>query len=55
MARLLAAPSLLAVSVFGGLWFAATLSLNYESRTLLANCRATSLDPASCELRIYGR
>ncbi len=55
MARIIAAPSLLAASVFGGLWLAASLTLGLESRSLLAQCQATSADPASCHLRIYGR
>jgi|GWRWMinimDraft_1066009.scaffolds.fasta_scaffold13539_1 hypothetical protein len=55
MARIIAAPSILAASVFGVIWLAATLGLNYESRSLLAQCQATSADPASCHLRIYGR
>jgi len=53
MARIIAAPSLLAFSVFGGIWFASTLGL--ESSALLAQCQATSPDTASCHLRLYGR
>lgn len=55
MARIIAAPSLLALSVFGGLWLAATIGTSYESRVMLESCQATSADPASCHLRIYGR
>jgi hypothetical protein len=55
MARIIAAPSLMAASVFGAIWLAATLGLSYESRSLLAQCQAASADPASCHLRIYGR
>ena len=55
MARIIAAPSLMAASVFGTIWLAATLGLSYESRSLLAQCHATSTDPASCHLRTYGR
>lgn len=55
MARIIAAPSLLTLSVFGGLWLAASLSLSLESSQLLAHCQATSADPASCHLRTYGR
>ena len=55
MLRSLTAPTLLAVSLLSGLWFAGTLGLAYESRQLLEHCKATSADPASCHLRIYGR
>lgn len=55
MARIIAAPSILAASVFGAIWLSATLGLSYESRSLLAQCQATSADPASCHLRVYGR
>jgi len=55
MTRTLAAPGLLAFSLLGGLWLIGSLSLASESRQLLEHCKATSADPASCHLRIYGR
>jgi hypothetical protein len=55
MARIIATPALLAASVLGAAWLAASLGLSYESRLLLQHCQATSADPASCHLRTYGR
>ena len=55
MRTALAAPGLLAASLLGGFCLIASLGLGYESRVLLEHCQATSADPASCHLRIYGR
>jgi len=55
MNRAIAAPAIFAASLLGSLWLIGTLSLAQESRVLLQHCQATSADPASCHLRIFGR